>query len=286
MSVGRSRRSVRSFGSLRSVESLIVRALALLLVLGASSRASAAELRVVTFNVAMGAAFRKPFTGLIRGTFEENPHLTRFDVIGLQEACLNERGPIDVFRGVMQRAHGRVYEHVFRADSNSRESCQKAQVILSRYPMRARGGFLLPFVGARRSAAWADLDVAGETLRVYDVHLSNRSSGNYKPLRGREAQARVVLAHWLAARAKNPKARGIILGDFNSLGNIWEPHKPEPAISLISRHLTPSLLKFRPTMWVPYKTDWIFSSGLRLKKSHVVPTAYSDHFVVVADYEI
>jgi endonuclease/exonuclease/phosphatase (EEP) superfamily protein YafD len=37
-------------------------------------------------------------------------------------------------------------------------------------------------------------------------------------------------------------------------------------------------------MWVPYKTDWIFSSGLKLKKSHVVPTAYSDHFVVVADY--
>jgi endonuclease/exonuclease/phosphatase family metal-dependent hydrolase len=276
----RARTCLRSFGP------LVAGALALLLVLGAGRRASATELRVVTFNIAMGAAFRKPFTGLIRGTFEENPHLARFDVIGLQEACLNERGPIDVFRGVMQRAHGRVYEQVFRADPNSREPCRKAQVILSRYPIRARGGFLLPFVGARRSAAWVDLDVLGETVRVYDVHFSNRSSGNYKPLRGREAQARVLLAHWLAERAKNPRTRGIILGDFNSLGNIWQPHKPEPAISLLSRHLTPSLLRFRPTMWVPYKTDWIFSSGLKLKKSHVVPTAYSDHFVVMADYEI
>jgi endonuclease/exonuclease/phosphatase family metal-dependent hydrolase len=261
-------------------------AIALLLVLGVSRRAHAAELRVVTFNVAMGAAFRKPFTGLIRGTFEENQHLARFDVIGLQEACLNRRGPIDVFRGVMQRAHGRVYEHAFRADPNSREPCQKAQVILSRYPIRAQGGFLLPFVGAGRSAAWADLGVGGTTVRVYDVHFSNRSSLNYKPLRGREAQARVVLNHWLAERARNPKSRGIILGDFNTLGNVWQPHKPEPAISLLSRHLTPSLLKFRPTMWVPYKTDWIFASGLRLKKSHVVPTAYSDHFVVVADYAL
>jgi endonuclease/exonuclease/phosphatase family metal-dependent hydrolase len=274
----RARTSRRSFGS-----ALLV-AVTFVLLFGAARPAHAAELRVVTFNIAMGAAFRTPFTGLIRGTFEENRHLARFDVIGLQEACLNQRGPIDVFRGVMQRAHGRVYEHAFRADPNSREPCQKAQVILSRYPIRARGGFLLPFVGARRSAAWVDLDVAGETVRVYDVHLSNRSSGNYKPLRGREAQARVVLSHWLSERARNPKTRGIILGDFNSLGNIWQPHKPEPAISLLSRHLTPSLLKFHATMWMPYKTDWIFSSGLRLKRSHVVPTAYSDHFVVMADY--
>lgn len=265
---------------------MLLATLALLLALGAARPASAAELRVVTFNIAMGAAFRKPFTGMIRDTFEQNRHLARFDVIGLQEACLNERGPIDVFRGIIQRAHGRVYEHVFRADPNSREPCQKAQVILSRYPIRARGGFLLPFVGAGRSAAWADLDVSGEKVRVYDVHFSNRSSRNYKPLRGREAQARVVLAHWLALREKNPKVRGIVLGDFNSLGNLWEPHKPEPAISLLSRHLTPSLLKFRPTMWMPYKTDWIFSSGLRLRKSHVVPTVYSDHFAVVADYKL
>jgi endonuclease/exonuclease/phosphatase family metal-dependent hydrolase len=274
----RARRSLRRFGP------VVVALLALLIVIGASRTAEAANLRVVTFNIAMGAAFRAPFTGLIRGTFEENTHLARFDVIGLQEVCLNERGPIEVFRGVMQRAHGRVYEHAFRADPNSREPCQKAQVILSRYPIQTRGGFLLPFVGARRSAAWVDLNVGGETVRVYAVHLSNRSSKNYKPLRGREAQARVVLLHWLAERVRNPKTRGIILGDFNSIGNVWQPHKPEPAISLLSRHLTPSLLKFHSTMWVPYKTDWIFSSGLRLKKSHVVPTAYSDHFVVVADY--
>jgi endonuclease/exonuclease/phosphatase family metal-dependent hydrolase len=203
---------------------VLLAALAFLSLLGSATPSSAAELRVVTFNIAMGTAFRKPFTGLIRGTFEENEHLARFDVIGLQEACLNERGPIDLFRGVMQRAHGRVYEHAFRADPNSREHCQKAQVILSRYPIRARGGFLLPFVGARRSATWVDLDVKGETVRVYDVHFSNRSSKNYKPLRGREAQARVVLSHWLAERAKNPKTRGIILGDFNSIGNMWQPH--------------------------------------------------------------
>lgn len=268
----------------RTLGSALVAALAVLLSLRA--RAHAAELRVVTFNIAMGAAFRKPFTGLIRGTFEQNRHLARFDVIGLQEACMNRRGPIETLRGVMQRAHGHIYEHAFRADPNSREPCQKAQVILSRYPIRARGGFLLPFVGAGRSAAWADLDVRGKTVRVYDVHLSNRSSLNYKPLRGREEQARAVLRHWLSARARNPKTYGIILGDFNSMGNVWEPHRPEPAISLLSRHLKPSLLKFRPTMWVPYKTDWIFSSGLRLTRSHVVPTAYSDHFAVVADYQL
>ena len=32
------------------------------------------------------------------------------------------------------------------------------------------------------------------------------------------------------------------------------------------------------------KTDWIFPSGLRNRRSYVIPTVYSDHYVVMADY--
>jgi endonuclease/exonuclease/phosphatase family metal-dependent hydrolase len=255
-------------------------------VLFASASAAAADLRVVSFNVAMGAAFRKPFAGLIRSTFTNNPHLRRFDVIGLQEACSNDRRAVNLFRGVMLRAHGVVHEHSVLADPDSRESCKKAQVILSRYPFRKRGGITLPQVGARRSAAWVDLAVGRETVRVYDLHLSNRAGKNYTPTRGRWAQASVVLDHWMDERAKDPRKRGIVLGDFNTTSSIWEPHKPEITVSSFCRHMTPNMLRFVPTMFVPYKTDWIFSNGLSLKRSHVIPTIYSDHFVVVADYRL
>ena len=76
---------------------------ALAFVLVTSTPARATELRVVTFNVAMDLAFRKPFAGLIRNTFVNNEYLKRFDVIGLQEACQNDRAAIELFRGVMLR---------------------------------------------------------------------------------------------------------------------------------------------------------------------------------------
>ncbi len=249
-----------------------------------SARARPVTLRVVTFNVAMGVAFRQPITGLIRRTFEHNAHLERFDVIGLQEACLNDRRTIDLFRGIMLRAHGAVHEHAVLADPASREPCRKAQVILSRFPIYRRGGLTLPQVGAKRSAAWVDLVVGGRRLRVYDLHLSNRAGKNYAPVYGRLSQARVVLGHWLAERRRHPRARGIILGDFNAMGNLWDPARLERSVTELGRYMTPNLRRFIPTMLVPYETDWIFSNGLGLRRSQVIPTIYSDHFVVVADY--
>ena len=277
--------ATRSARDRRRVRSTLAGAFCAILTL-ASAPAHAAELRVVTFNVAMGMTFKQPFSGLIRSTFTNNRHLARFDVIGLQEACLNDRRAVDLFRGVMLRAHGAVYEHAVAADPDTREHCKKAQVILSRYPIIARGGLTLPQVGAKRSAAWVDLAVGKETLRVYDVHLSNRAGANHTPMRGRYMQARVVLEHWLDARAKNPRARGIVLGDFNTTSTLWQPNKPELTVSHFCRYMTPNMLRFVPTMYIPYKTDWIFSNGLRLRRSQVIPTIYSDHFVVVADYAL
>lgn len=261
-------------------------ALLLALLLSSTRAARAAELRVVTFNVAMNVAFRKPFTGLIRSTFLNNEHLRRFDVIGLQEACQNDRAAIELFRGLMRRTHGRVYEHLVLADTKPRESCRKAQVILSRHPIVRAGGIQLPKVGAWRSAAWVDLKIGADSVRVYNLHLSNRDGKNYAPVQGRWKQGKIVLAHWLAAKRRNPSLRGIVLGDFNSMGDLLRPAQRELTIRHYSRAMTPNLRRFVPTMFVPYQNDWIFSSGLKLERSYVVPTAYSDHFVVAADYSL
>lgn len=238
----------------------------------------------MTFNIGMGTAFGGLLNGLIRDTFAEHDRLRSFDVIGLQEACKNDRQPIELFRGVMKRAHGRVYEHLVLADPKAKKGCLKAQVILSRYPIVDAGGLDLPKVGAKRSAAWADLQIGAERLRVYNLHLSNRHGMNLTPTRGRWAQAKVVLGHWLETKRKDPRARGIVLGDFNAIGNLWTPTKREHTIVMFSHHMKPSLVGFIPTMWLPYETDWIFSSGLRIRRSYVIPTIYSDHYVVMADY--
>jgi endonuclease/exonuclease/phosphatase family metal-dependent hydrolase len=265
---------------------LVLACLAALSVLGGPRSARAAEVRVVTFNIAMGLAFGKTFAGLIRSTFTHNDHLRRFDVIGLQEACANDRAAIELFRGVMKSSHGRVYEHLVLADPKSREKCRKAQVILSRYPILRAGGLRLPKVGAHRSAGWADLEIGTETLRVYNLHLSNRHGGDFAPEGGRWRQGRIVLEHWLEAKRRTPRARGIVLGDFNSMGDLVRPARRELTLTMYARHMTPNVRRFIPTMLVPYATDWIFSSGVKLRRSYVVPTVYSDHFVVVADYDL
>jgi endonuclease/exonuclease/phosphatase family metal-dependent hydrolase len=265
---------------------LVLVSLAALAALGRPTPARAAEVRVVTFNVAMGLAFGKTFAGLIRSTFANNDHLRGFDVMGLQEACANDRAAIELFRGVMKRAHGRVYEHLVLADPKSRESCRKAQVILSHYPIVRAGGLRLPKVGAHRSAAWVDLEIGRDTLRVYNLHLSNRHGGDFAPEGGRWKQGRIVLAHWLETKKRDPRARGIVLGDFNSMGDLVQPGRRELTLAMYARHMTPNLRRFIPTMLLPYATDWIFSSGIELRRSYVVPTVYSDHFVVVADYAL
>jgi endonuclease/exonuclease/phosphatase family metal-dependent hydrolase len=252
--------------------------------LATATDARATELRVVSFNVAMGAAFGGPLRGLLRETFEEHEHLRGFDVIGLQEACVNDPETIEPFRVVMQKVHGRAYSHAVLENSRSREKCKKAEVILSRFPIVDSGGIDLPRIGARRSAAWVDVRVGSETLRIYDLHLSNRHGRDFAPIAGRWEQASIVLDHWLRAKRRDTRLRGVVLGDFNSMGNLVSPVRQELTIAAFSRVMTPNLVGYVPTMWLPYQTDWIFSSGLGIRRSYVIPTVYSDHYVVMADY--
>jgi endonuclease/exonuclease/phosphatase family metal-dependent hydrolase len=257
---------------------------AFVVTLTAAAPAKATEIRVVSFNVAMGVAFGGPLRGLLRGTFEEHEHLRGFDMIGLQEACVDDPDTIEPFRAVMRKAHGSVYSHAVLENSRSRERCKKAEVILSRFPIIDSGGIDLPKIGARRSAAWVDVRVGSETLRVYDLHLSNRHGRDFAPIAGRWEQASIVLDHWLRAKRRDPGLCGIILGDFNSMGDLVSPARQELTIAAFSRVMTPNLVGFVPTMWLPYQTDWIFSSGLGVRRSYVIPTMYSDHYVVMADY--
>ena len=105
-------------------------------------------------------------------------------------------------------------------------------------------------------------------------------------MQGRWKQGKIVLEHWLEAKKKDPRLRGIVLGDFNAMGDLWRPSRRELTITKYSQSMTPNLRRFVPTMFVPYQNDWLFSSGLKLRRSYVVPTMYSDHFVVMADYAL
>jgi endonuclease/exonuclease/phosphatase family metal-dependent hydrolase len=260
---------------------------------------------VVTYNIAMGLLsvrleralqrrrWLRPLARVLPSlarTCARHAWLGQMDVLGLQEVCLADA------------AQGRYFEDLFRARSiepachsghegpEPRLPCAKGQLLLSRFAMRTTGTLPLPRVGSHRAAIWADLHVPGiagargDLVRVYDLHLSNRDGRDWRPLEGRLRQIRVVLDHAHALEAEHPGAPAILLGDFNTLGNLWWPFGREPALREVARWFAPALPRFRPTMLFPHMLDHVFYRHLHLDAARVLYLPFSDHFPVAARF--
>jgi endonuclease/exonuclease/phosphatase family metal-dependent hydrolase len=248
----------------------------------------AANLRVVSFNAGMGKVIEHRSSDTLRRTFTADPHLRRAHVLALQELCLQQSSSLTPFIRLMQEYHGRQFHYSDYARKQPEDACGKGQAIVSAYPIVAGGTIHLPRVGARRSALWVDLRVDGpdySQLRLYNLHLSNRVGLDFTPTHGRSRQVQAVLRHMLEYTKENPHNPVIVAGDFNSLGSLYDPPVREQAVRDVSRWLRPSIDHFTPTMLLPYQVDWIFFSGLRLRRSKVVHVLLSDHFPISADFD-
>lgn len=256
-------------------------------VLAASQTASAANLRVVTFNVGMERVMDWRSRSTVQGVFSADPRVGRAHVLALQELCLNQPGALATFIELMRENHGVQYHFASYAASRG-SACGKGQAVVSSYPIIDAGTLVLPRVGARRVAIWVDLRVEGPSyrrLRIYNVHFSNRAGWDLTPIEGRRRQACVVLQHAAQFRRRFEGAPIVVLGDFNSLGRLYDPATEEPAIDDLSRDFRATVDGFAPTMLLPYKVDWIFYSGLHLRRSKVAHVFFSDHFPVAADFD-
>ncbi len=262
-----------------------------------ASVGSAGRLRVISFNVHLGEALIDERDGGGRSmsrTFQYRPTLQDVDILGLQELCSDEGGwQIDYFDKLMRSFGGPSYSAVALSDPVGKMMCARVEAIFSRYPIVDSGAIELPQVREPRSAVWADIDVptadgAGtERIRVYNAHLENRpATGSWEM--GRLQQTQVILDHLEAWRTTHPDTPVIFLGDLNSLSRYWDFWRREASITEIERHgLKPSLKKYHRTLTLtPHQIDWIFSEGLKLHRSQVVQVWLSDHFPVVADFEL
>lgn len=248
-------------------------------------------LRVVSYNVKLDWALRHGHTAGI------SKLLAGAQVVGLQETCSDRQGSnikeyTEAIAAGLQTAAA-VDSRFERSDPNNPMMCGRGVAIYSSLPIVDSGRIELPKFRQRRSAIWADLRLPAtlvhpeRILRVYNVHLENRASNPLRSVDARLLQARRVLDHYNEWRRDHPDSPVIVLGDFNSLGNLWDFARPERAIEEMSRELEPSLREYRATLvgW-PYQVDWIFSNGLKLASSKVLGTALSDHHPVVADYRL
>ncbi len=252
-------------------------------------------LRVISYNVALGALLSTPsprFSRLtrsepsIRAALIDRPELRDFDILGLQEIC----GPEVSAQLEALKTLGPYAIFFARADLDRPGECRKGQAILSRYPILDQGVIRLP--PARRvgrAAAWIEISLPdGPTrVRVYNVHLDNSANPPLEPQEARLLQIQPVLAHMLAWRQSQPSSAVIVLGDLNTLEERDTTERDrEPTLLTMSALLTPSTDRFVSTHALSYQTDWIFFDGLRLRRSGAVRLLLSDHYPLVADFDL
>jgi endonuclease/exonuclease/phosphatase family metal-dependent hydrolase len=262
--------------------------LATLAFLVQASFAAAAELRVVSFNTAMGLGAKLRSVAAVRELFATNG-LSKAHVLSLQEICLNRPEQLALYLQVMQASHRVQYHYSDYASPKLGQGCDKGQAIISAYPMIEAGTLQLPRVGADRTAVWVDLRVEGpgyDRLRIYNLHLSNREKSNYVPMAQRVRQAAPVLDHALEFMRAEPAGPIVVTGDFNSLGALTDSWQREPVLERFALYFQASEASFSSTFLFPYQLDWIFYSNLKLIGNRVVFAALSDHFPVVADFEL
>lgn len=250
--------------------------------------APAADLRVVSFNAAMGLGMKLRSTASFERLFTAHPRLRGATVLALQELCLNRRAQLGRFLDIMNVAHGAHYHYSDYASTRLGEACDKGQAIVSALPIVRAGTLRLVRVGAARVAVWVDLAIDGpgfDRLRVYNLHLSNREHFNYAPLERRSQQADLVLESALGFLREYPGAPIVLAGDFNALGTLVEPSLREPVIQRFLEYFQASQPDFDATFVLPYQLDWVFSANLKVVQSSAIDAWYSDHLPLVADFD-
>lgn len=256
-------------------------------------------LRVVSYNIALGYALEARNSAWrmisrdsysIRAALKKHPDLRDFDILGVQEVCSDNGG-----RQLKRLAALGPYHVVFgRADMDRNGECRKGQAIVSRFPVEASGTLHLPQIRRiGRSAVWADVTVPtqdgrGQPLRVYNIHLDNRGESFFAS-EGRWVQMQAILAHIDAWRTEHPDTPLILLGDFNSLGDLVNPWDNERTIRELRDRFISAIPEYKSTHVLSHQLDWIFHDtpdALQIRRAKVVGVVRSDHLPVVVDFEL
>lgn len=251
------------------------------------------RLRAISYNVQYGKAVDAELGGGaddMRRVLAD-PSIAGVDVLALQEVC----GATDNQLGYFRRAVGSGHEafHAFApSDAADKGPCQRGEAIVSRHRIVASGALDLPNVRQPRSAVWADVmlprsDGTTALTRVYSVHLENRPSGMAWAT-GRLMQAQAVIEHIRGWKDAHPGEPVMVLGDLNTLGRGWDVWAAsEPAVLAFGEFLKPvTTRRVQTHRMLPHQLDWIFFDGMTLRASQVPRLAASDHYPLVADFEM
>lgn len=241
------------------------------------------RIRVVTFNVKYRSASK-----LIHA-FERDEVLRRADVVMLQEM---ESHPAERRSRANQLAAALNMSYAYAPAYGLSNGGSHGLAILSRYPIVDPQVIELPRYNVRvnsgRTIALSALvRVGGRSLRVYNVHLTNRINPGQ-----RLRQMRPV-----AVRAEADTTHEVVVaGDFNTSWFRWGAHLfPVPGARqprMLDRYMkargfaTPMAERASTSAWLDMRLDSMYTRGLRVTGKGVrKAVTISDHYPLWIDLE-
>ena len=224
------------------------------------------RLRVATWNIDFGGG----------NTAAQAEEIARSgaDVVLLQEASTFEEYMPTTYADRLRQLTGQTWYHVWAPADNCPNACQ-GFLILSKLPIVSSSA--TSFVGA--ATARALVSVGGVNVNIFGLHLEYYDTGK------RSTQL-VQIMEW----ARQFPAPRIIGGDFNSWWGEWWIAQMESEYTDTWQDVTGSDLNGY-TLNGTVRFDYLFRS--RDQASRLTPTAcwvqttgLSDHWLVVADYQV
>jgi endonuclease/exonuclease/phosphatase family metal-dependent hydrolase len=247
----------------------------------AAASVSDTRLQLVTLNTA-----KETHSLEIVRQLRAAPRVRDADVILLQEVAHAQGRPGSVADEVAAELKMRVaYAPAAPGVSD------QGLAIISRYPLREIRivplcRYSLLWHSRTRFALTATIDAPGGAIRISNAHLDTRVNG---PDRVKQLED--------ALKDESPGVARIIAGDFNTNNFYWLGHAlplplPGSQTGVIRRSMekhgfVSALASDTPTFdHLGMHLDWVFSRGLRVRNTEVVPMAFSDHHAVWAELTV
>ncbi len=129
-------------------------------------------IRVMTYN----AHFFQPFTGKYDAAFKREMlqviYKQKPDVLCIQEFYTRYNGEFNILDSIIRKMR---YKYYYFDKYISNTYSQQGVIVLSKYPIKGRGSILFSNEKTSNRAIYADLQVEGQVVRVFNVHLQSIS---------------------------------------------------------------------------------------------------------------
>lgn len=225
------------------------------------------------------------------------------DVVCVQEFYSRNKGKHDITQAFRNEL-GLIYHYFHPVAQNDFESYGLA--IFSKYPIRS-SGHLPDFERGVNSIIYSDIEVQGQLIRIYNVHL--RSFGfkqedydfiagatersmetnvsSTKRIGGRIKQAfevRSMQSQSLRKHIENNSGPYLILGDFNDTPLSYAVNHVGKGLKNAFKEKGAGWGKTYNGDFPNFQIDYILASpGFRVGQYHIIPRKLSDHYPVWAD---